>query len=306
MQKVFPGGVWPVMLTPFTPGGAVDYPALDRLVEWYIGRGVSGLFAVCQSSEMFCLSLEERCAVSRRVVERVGGRVCVVASGHISDTLEEQAAELDAVAAAGVDGVVLLTNLLAGPEESDQVWIERMERLLDLLGGDYPLGLYECPFPYKRIISRTIAEYLARSGRFSFLKDTSCDLSNIGMKLRVFQNTGLQLYNANTSTLLGSLKLGASGYCGVMANFHPELYVHLLKNHEAPEAVKLSDELTMLSLIEKQLYPVNAKYYLSGEGVEMSTACRVKDADDLTATLRDEMEAFRRVTRRMDGEYLNS
>ena len=55
----FPGGAWPVMLTPFTEEGKVDYKGLERLIEWYIENGVSGLFAVCQSSEMFFLSLEE-------------------------------------------------------------------------------------------------------------------------------------------------------------------------------------------------------------------------------------------------------
>ena len=49
----FPGGSWPVMLTPFTAENTVDYPALKELVDWYIENGVSGMFSVCQSSEMF-------------------------------------------------------------------------------------------------------------------------------------------------------------------------------------------------------------------------------------------------------------
>ena len=72
VQKVFPGGVWPVMLTPFTQQGQVDYPALERLVDWYIDHGVKGLFAVCQSSEMFALSLDERVEIARRVVRQAG------------------------------------------------------------------------------------------------------------------------------------------------------------------------------------------------------------------------------------------
>ena len=49
----FPGGVWPVMLTPFTVNDHVDYDGLDMLIEWYILQGVDGMFAVCQSSEIF-------------------------------------------------------------------------------------------------------------------------------------------------------------------------------------------------------------------------------------------------------------
>ena len=60
MDFQFAGGVWPVMLTPFTKDREIDFKTLKQLVEWYIERGSSGLFAVCQSSEMFYLSFEER------------------------------------------------------------------------------------------------------------------------------------------------------------------------------------------------------------------------------------------------------
>ena len=56
----YPNGVWPVMLTPFTEEGRIDHPALKRLVDFYIENGVAGLFAVCQRSELFFLSIEER------------------------------------------------------------------------------------------------------------------------------------------------------------------------------------------------------------------------------------------------------
>ncbi len=78
-------GVWPTMVTPFTADDKIDFDALAAQVEWYLARGVDGLFAVCQSSEMFYLSLDERVALARAVVERVAGRVEVIASGHISD-----------------------------------------------------------------------------------------------------------------------------------------------------------------------------------------------------------------------------
>ena len=45
-------GIIPVMITPFTANGQIDYPGLGRLVEWYIANGSDALFAVCQSSEM--------------------------------------------------------------------------------------------------------------------------------------------------------------------------------------------------------------------------------------------------------------
>ena len=146
-MKEFPGGVYPVMLTPFTSENKVDYESLGKLVDWYIQSGVSGLFAVCQSSEMFFLSLEERVQITRFVVARTAGRVPVVASGHIGDTLEEQAQELNLIAAQHPDCLILLTNRMAKENESDEVWLENLQKLMERIPGDIPLGFYECPYP---------------------------------------------------------------------------------------------------------------------------------------------------------------
>ena len=69
------------MLTPFTDNNEVDYHALEQLINWYIENGVDGLFAVCQSSEMVYLSLEERIEIASFVKQKAKGRVPVIASG---------------------------------------------------------------------------------------------------------------------------------------------------------------------------------------------------------------------------------
>ncbi len=286
MQHTFPNGVYPVMLTPFTEDNKVDYEALGKLVDWYIEKGVAGLFADCQSSEMFFLSLEERVEIGRFVKERAAGRVPVVTSGHISDSLEDQAKELTAIAKTGADAVILLTNRLAKEEESDEVWLENLKKLLEMIPKDVPLGFYECPYPYKRIISPELLKWCADSGRFYFIKDTSCDIENMKAKLDAIKGTNLKLYNANTSTLLESLELGGSGYSGVMANFHPELYVKLCESfwQGDGQSRKIADFLTVASLIERQVYPVNAKYYQKSIGNFNSIMTRTRDPKELNAT----------------------
>lgn len=286
MQHTFPNGVYPVMLTPFTEDNKVDYEALGKLVDWYIEKGVAGLFADCQSSEMFFLSLEERVEIGRFVKERAAGRVPVVTSGHISDSLEDQAKELTAIAKTGADAVILLTNRLAKEEESDEVWLENLKKLLEMIPKDVPLGFYECPYPYKRIISPELLKWCADSGRFYFIKDTSCDIENMKAKLDAIKGTNLKLFNANTSTLLESLELGGSGYSGVMANFHPELYVKLCERfwQGDGQSRKIADFLTVASLIERQVYPVNAKYYQKSIGNFNSIMTRTRDPKELNAT----------------------
>ncbi|MCR8635694.1 dihydrodipicolinate synthase family protein [Paenibacillus radicis (ex Xue et al. 2023)] len=284
-------GVWPTMVTPFTNSNQVDYFALEQLVEWYINQGVAGLFAVCQSSEMFFLTLDERTSIAKFVVEKARGRVQVIASGHISESMEDQVTELQAIAASGVQAIVLVSNRLAKQDESDEVWKRNAETLLSAI-PDIAFGIYECPFPYKRLISPELLAWCESTGRFTFLKDTCCHTGHIQEKLNAVRGGGLNIYNANTATLLETLKIGVQGYSGIMANFHPDLYVWLTRHFEdQPErAERLQHFLGMSSVIESQYYPVNAKYYLSLEGLPIGLHTRTKDHNLLTYSNRREVE----------------
>lgn len=297
MKNVFPDGVWPVMLTPFTEQNNVDYTALERLTEWYFQNGSSGLFAVCQSSEVFFLSLKERLAIASLVKKTAKDRP-VIASGHISDAEEDQVEELKRMADTGVDAIILISNRLARAEESDDVLLAHLERIMDALPDTIPLGLYECPYPYKRILSRRVIRFCAESGRFHFLKDTSCDIDNIREKLDIIKGSEMKLYNANTATLYESLRAGAAGYSGVMANFHPRLYVWLCDNYsENPAcAEKVSNLLTMCSLIENSNYPVNAKYGLQKLGIGLTLNSRKVSWQALTPAQRMEVDQLLRLS----------
>ena len=105
-------GVYPTMITPYGPHGEIDWPAVREIVEFYIDHGCDGVFAVCQSSEMFALSLKERVRLAGEVVAAANGRLSVVASGNVSRGLEAQAEEVRAMAGAGVDAVVLVSTVL--------------------------------------------------------------------------------------------------------------------------------------------------------------------------------------------------
>ena len=294
-------GIWPTMITPFTDDGSVDYHALASLVEWYISQGVHGLFAVCQSSEMFYLSRAERVAIARCVVDTASGRCDVIASGHTGESLEEQREDVLLMAETGVDAVVLLTNRFAGEHDATEVWTENLQTLLADIPGDVPLGMYECPYPFRHIMTETELAFLGSTGRFHFLKDTSCDPDIIAARSAAMKDTGLRLYNANTATLLFSLRAGYTGFSGVMANFHPILYRRLYDAWQAgsDEADSLQDLLGTLSLAEGPLYPINAKYHLQLCGVPLGLHCRSKDSGALTSPRRLVIEQLHRFT-----EYL--
>ena len=159
-------GIMPVMLTPFTADNRVDYPRLGQLISWYLADGVDALFAVCQSDEMQYLSLDERVALARFLVEKVQDCIPVIASGHISDDLAEQTIELQAMAKTGIDVLVLVTNRLDPHNEGSATFCAHLNHLLDALPAELPLGLYECPTPYRRLLSHEEFSFCANSGRF--------------------------------------------------------------------------------------------------------------------------------------------
>ncbi len=289
--------VFPTMITPYTGDGEVDYATAERYVEWYFEKGCSGVFAICQSSEIFFLTLEERIKLNtvvwnkaKELEKRSGRRFVVVSSGHISDSPEEQAKELNMVAQSGTDALILITNRLDINNEGDDVWISNAEKLLETLPKDVKLGLYECPMPYKRPVTPKILDWCLKTGRFYYMKDTCCDAEEIARRNEQLKGSEFRLLNANCQTLLSSLKSGGFGYCGIMANFHPELYVWLVENFEKePQKAELVQNLLgSLGFTESGLpYPLTAKYNMCLEGIPTENSARNRRAEELTDYVKD-------------------
>ncbi|MCA8063447.1 MULTISPECIES: dihydrodipicolinate synthase family protein [unclassified Burkholderia] len=274
-------GIVPVMLTPFDDAGAIDYAGLERLIEWYLAHGADALFAVAQSSEMQFLSLAERAALARFVVERVAGRVPVVASGHISDDLDAQAEELCAAAESGAQGVVLVTNRLDPQRKGSAALLDHLHRLLARLPSDLPLGLYECPAPYRRLLSDDELRACIDTGRFVMLKDVSCDLETVKRRVALAEGSPLKILNANAAIAWDAMQAGSAGFNGVFTNFHPDLYRWLRMQGASNPA--LADELStflVVSAVSEALgYPALAKLYHQRIGTFASIRCRVIDYD---------------------------
>ena len=276
-MKTIPCGVYPVMITPYNQDNSIDYGAVDAIVDYYYSMGCHGIFAVCQSSEMFFLSENERAQLAERVVRASAGRMCVVASGHTSAAFEDQVRELKRIQDAGVDAVVMISSLLARRDQGEDVAIGNMKRLLDAL-PDADFGMYECPMPYKRLLSDDMLIAMADSGRFSFIKDTCCNAQLISHRLQLAAGR-VQIFNANAETFYDTLLDGASGFSGIMANYHADLYVWLIKHYlDKPIlARKVAAFLALFSSAEGWTYPVNAKYHMGRVGVPMEIISRVCD-----------------------------
>jgi len=283
-------GIYPTMITPFTDSNTIDMEAVDSLVEYYAATECDGIFALCQSSEIFFLSEDEKRALMKRVYAANKGRMQIVASSHTADDLQTQIKQLAMMAEEGADASVIILNRTARSYESEDVAKANMEKILNAL-PDIRFGIYECPYPYKRVASPELIKWCADTGRIVFIKDTCCRTAELKAKQEAANGTPLTIYNANTATLLESMKLGIEGYSGIMANFHADLYVELVRLFKAgdPLAEALQGFLTMTSWIENQLYPVNAKVYRKMLGMNIGKHTRSKDPSLWNPTFDSEL-----------------
>lgn len=289
---------WVTMITPFNTEHKIDYAITERLIEWYLDRGVDGIFAVCQSSEMELLTREERRRLGKFVVDTVAGRVPVVVSGHVSESEEDQLRDFEAARESGCCGVVLVSNRFC--HDGEESFLKHLEKFLSRIDEKVPLGIYECPHPFKKLLTVDEMKYCADTGRFSFFKDTCCDANMIRQRIQTIKHSPLRLFNANSDTLLQSLQDGAAGYNGVMANIHPELYRWLCENFRTyPEfAQELSDFISVSSAVECRTYPACAKYYLSHLLDGFQIYSRRGDVSDLPSAVKLEMDALGRQSKR--------
>ena len=274
-------GIIPVMLTAFDDRGGIDWESQKKLTEWYLEQGSESLFAVCQSSEMLHLDLDEREALARFTVDIVDDRVPVIASGHIGVTLDEQITELTRIAATGIDCLVFVTNRLDPENLGSQHLFDTVDTLMRELPPDLQLGLYECPAPYRRLLSDDEIVYFAQNPRFVILKDVSCDINTVRRRLELTKDSNLVISNANAAIAYDAMKSGAKGFCGVFNNFHPDLYRWL--QDESEMHVELASELTRFLVLaaatEGMGYPKLAKAYHQRLGTIQSSFSRAVPED---------------------------
>ncbi len=297
MIKNIPNGVYPTMITPYTNDNKIDYNAVEQLIQWYYERNVDGIFAICQSSEIFFLSFEEKLELLKFIMAHKPKDLAIVASGHTSDDLDTQIYEANKFIECGIDAYVFISNRFAKPDEDDDVLLRNMEYVASAL-PEIGLGVYECPYPYKRVLTPYLLGKMAETGKYQFLKDTCCDINMIQEKLNAIKGSDLKIYNANSATLLDSLKIGCAGFSGVMANFHPELYAELCKIYKSDEekAQKIQNFVGFFSVAECQCYPVNAKYYLSLEGLDINIDSRARSKSEFTPNRQAEIQQMRELT----------
>ncbi len=203
------------LVTPMRPDGAVDWAALDALVEWHIEEGTNAISPVGTTGESSTLDVEEHLAVIERVVERVQGRVPVIAGTGANSTRE--AIELTRAAQKlGVDACLLVTPYYNRPtQEGLYLHYKAVAEAVAI-----PLILYNVPGRTACDMSNATVERLAAIDNIIGIKDATGDVAR-GTELIRRCGDQLAVYSGDDGTALELILAGARGDISVTANVAP-------------------------------------------------------------------------------------
>jgi 4-hydroxy-tetrahydrodipicolinate synthase len=234
-------GVFIICATPFTERGALDLGSTDSLIEFYIGKGVSGLTVLGMMGEAQKLSREESSEFLRHVLGRVGGRLPVVVGVSSEDRGRLLSlAELAMDSGAGGVMVAPVTGLA-----NDAAVYEYFSGVMEALGENVPVCYQDYPFATASAISVRCFNRLVRDyPQLVMLKHEDCPglnkLSDVRATARVESLRRVSILVGNGGLYLPQEL--ARGADGAMTGFaYPEMLVDVVRLFDAGQRDRAED-----------------------------------------------------------------
>ncbi len=204
------------LATPMASDGALDLAGLDQLVEYHIDNGTDAIVAVGTTGESATLDYGEHCAVIRRVVDAVSGRVPVIAGTGANATSE--AIELTRCALqAHADACLLVTPYYNKPTQ------EGLYRHFRTVAETVPIPqiLYNVPGRTACDMVPDTVVRLAGIDNIIGIKEATGTVSRIAELLEKTDN-GFSVFSGDDAIALDAILAGAKGVISVTANVAPQ------------------------------------------------------------------------------------
>lgn len=209
-------GMATAMATPMTETG-VDYEALGRLIDFQLENGINALVAVGTTGESATLTPQERNEVIRFTVERVNGRVPVIAGTGTNNTLH--AVEFSKTACSiGADALLVVTPYYNYNKSLDSGLLAHYRTIADCV--DRPIILYNVPSRTGCNMLPSTIEKLAEHPNIAGVKEASGNMSQV---VELFARCGdkLDIYSGEDALTVPVLSMGGKGTISVLSNVIP-------------------------------------------------------------------------------------
>ena len=218
-QPIF-RGVATAIITPTNANG-VDYEAFGRIIDWQIAEGINAIVVCGTTGENPTLSDEEHKECIRFCVERVAGRVPVVAGTGSNDTAH--AIEMTKYACSvGADAILCVTPYYNKATQAGLV--QMFNAIAD--ASTVPMIVYNVPSRTGCGIEPATYVELAKHPRIAAIKEANGDISKIA-KTAALLNGALDIYSGNDDQIVPIMSLGGIGVISVLSNVAPAKTVEI-------------------------------------------------------------------------------
>ena len=260
------------LVTPFDSANAVDYPALERLIEFHVDAGSDGIVIAGTTGESATLTRGEHVELIERAAEMAAGRLTVIA-GTGSNSTAQTVDLSQAVGGAAIDAYLVVVPYYNKPTQ------EGLHRHFATIADavDKPVILYNVP-------GRTVADLLPETtGRLAAhdnivaIKDATGDMQRLA-DIRAAVGDDFGLLSGDDFTVRPFIESGGHGVITVSGNLVPRQMAALCRlaaEGSAAEAKAIDDRLMPLNdalFAEPNPIPVKwaaAQMGLIGPGIRL-------------------------------------
>jgi 4-hydroxy-tetrahydrodipicolinate synthase len=253
------------LVTPFDENGQIDFPAIDRLVDFHIQNHTDGILVLGTTGESATMTDAEDYAVAKRVVDDVAGRIPVI-GGSGSNSTAESLAKSRGLAELGVDALLLITPYYNKSNE-DGIY-HHFTAVLDQV--DRPAILYNIPGRTGCSISERNVERLCTHPNVMGIKEASGSIS-YATTVAQYLSDDFRMYSGNDDMVVPLLSLGASGVISVWADVQPRVVHDMVRSYldgdvRAARRAQL-DGLELVHSLFCEVNPIPVKAALSMMGM---------------------------------------
>ena len=218
------------LITPMHADGAIDWAALDGLVDWHIAQGTNAIVAVGTTGESATLSVDEHKRVIEAIVNRSAGR-CPIIAGTGANATSEAIELTEAAKAAGADACLLVVPYYNKPtQEGLYLHHKAISEAVDI-----PQILYNVP---GRTACDMLPETVARIVELENvvgIKEATGDMQRAREVLAVCEGKAL-VYSGDDGSAVELMLLGGKGNISVTANIAPAIMSAMCKAAIAGDA----------------------------------------------------------------------
>ena len=210
-------GVLPAIITPFkrNPAMGLDIPGLERNISFLTSRGIHGIVPCGSTGESATLTFEEHEKVISVTIDKVNGKIPVLA-GTGSNNTAEAVRLTKAAKDTGADGVLVISPYYNKPNRAGL--IKHYTKLADL---DIPVVIYNVPGRTGQNLEPDLIAELAQHPNIVGVKEASGNIGQISRIIEETQDEDFSVISGDDNITLPILALGGSGVISVAANVDP-------------------------------------------------------------------------------------